>query len=76
MNAWIDIKPRLGFTWHEYADASGQVENWETSKIFFRRFLFRLFDFDPIPKIENSKEETTTTFCKTVQFTLKTFLRF
>ena len=41
----------------------GQVENSETSEtsetseIFFRLFLSRLFNFGPVLKIENSKEE-------------------
>ena len=35
----------------------GQVEHSETSEIFFQLFLFRLVDFDPILKIENSEEE-------------------
>ena len=43
----------------------GQVENLETlessesSEFCFRLFLFRLFDFDLIPKIENSEEENS-----------------
>ena len=37
----------------------GQVENSETSGTFFGLFLLRLFNFDPILKIENSKEENS-----------------
>ena len=42
----------------------GQVENSETSEtsetleIFFRLFLFRLFHFDPLLKIETRKKKT------------------
>ena len=35
----------------------GQAENSESSEFCFRLFLFRLFDFDLILKIENSEEE-------------------
>ena len=37
----------------------GRVENSETSEIFFRLLLFRLFDFDPILKMKNSEEENS-----------------
>ena len=37
----------------------GQVENSETSEFCFQLFFFRLFDFDLIPKIENSEEENS-----------------
>ena len=43
----------------------GQVKNLETSEssesseFCFRLFHFRLFDFDLIPKIENSEEENS-----------------
>ena len=39
--------------------AFGQVENSENLEIFFRLFLFQLFNFDPILKIENSEEENS-----------------
>ena len=42
---------------------TGQIENSETSEIFFRLFHFRHFDFDLIPKIENSEEENWEKNC-------------
>ena len=50
---------RLQATLHK---KNGQVENSETSEIleiFFRLFLFRLFDFGLTLKIENSEEENS-----------------
>ena len=50
---------------HERVTREGQVENSETLaasetlESFFRLFLFRLFDFGPILKIENSEEENS-----------------
>ena len=51
-------------TWRKQIE-HGLVENSETpetskiSEIFFRLFLFRLFDFGLILKIENSEEENS-----------------
>ena len=33
------------------------MKNPETSETFFQLFLFQLFDFGPILKIENSEEK-------------------
>ena len=64
-------------------DISGQVENLEisetseTSEFCFRLFLFRIFDFDLIPKIENSEKKSWDSELSEVsEFSICHFLEF